>query len=678
MLRPALTTCFGTRTFRVPRNIARHPVNRLLDALLGRKLSTKIIGILVGFFLCALVAIGLTLYVSWQLEGVAAAINDAGSLRMRSWKIAHALARLPVAPDPQDARLLGLQAEVDALERVQAGLARGDPSRPLLLPRDEQIRVAVQRIGDTWHRELKPLLERAVSAADDGQRSAALAAFETAVATFVNDINDVVLRTEASYGRNTNVLRSSQVLLIVLAVIGTVALIRFFFVAVIRPVHELQRGMQRMEREDFGARVPVLTGDEFGELSDGFNRMAEHLQSLYGTLEERVETKTRKLAEKNRELEILLDISRLLRQPAGIEELSRSFLERVKQTFGAAAASVRLFESDSGNLYLTTHDGLSGEFVEREAVLRCGECICGAVTLGDASVVSPVADGLLPGQLEHCAQAGFATVCAVPINHDRQPLGIFNLFFATPVELAEGDRTVLDSLGQQLALTIEHARLRSREKEMAVSEERNLIARELHDSIAQGLAFLNLQAQMLEAALAAGKVDEAREVVAMIESGVQESYGAVRELLQHFRARFDEPDLETAVRAALAKFTAQSGVAADLRVHGAAAPLDVDARTQILYIVQEALSNVRKHAQANRVGVELWCERTGLRLSVADDGSGFDVGSRGSGLSGEHVGLQIMRERAARIGGSLAIRSCPGAGTEVTLEVKREEREAAL
>ena len=74
------------------------------------------------------------------------------------------------------------------------------------------------------------------------------------------------------------------------------------------------------------------------------------------------------------------------------------------------------------------------------------------------------------------------------------------------------------------------------------------------------------------------------------------------------------------------------------------------------------LTNVRKHAQAKQVDVDLWCERTGLRLSVSDDGSGFDVGSRGTGLTGEHVGLQIMRERAARIGGHLAIRSYPGAG----------------
>lgn len=653
-------------------------MTKLVNALLGQKLSTKIIGILVGFFLCALVAIGLTLYISWQLEGVAAAINDAGSLRMRSWKIAHILARLPEGGGAeQGARLVELERQMADLQAVQAGLESGDPARPLFLPRDGAIRADVHRIGQDWRVRIKPLAERVASADTAIGHAAAMADFEMAIAAFVDDINGVVSHMEESNARHTAILRSSQVMLVVLAVIGTVGLIRFFFVAVIRPVSELHHGIQRMAKEDFGVRVSVLAGDEFGELSDGFNRMAEHLQNLYATLEERVEIKTLKLEQKNRELEILLDVSRLLRNPASIEVLSRGFLDRVKETFGATAASVRLFESDSGNLYLTTHDGLSDDFVEREAVLRCGECLCGEVTLGDIPVVSQVSDTPRPDRLGHCARAGFATVCAVPISHDGRPLGIFNLFFATPVELAEGDHAVLDSLGQQLALSIEHARLRAREKEMAVSEERNLIARELHDSIAQGLAFLNLQAQMLERALAAGKVDEAKGVVGMIESGVQESYGAVRELLQHFRARFDEPDLESAMRAALDKFTAQSGVPAEFRIHGEAAPFDVDTRTQILYIVQEALSNIRKHAAARRVDVDLWRERTVLKLAVADDGAGFDIAVNASGLDGEHVGLHIMRERAARIGGSLAIRSHPGEGTEVTLEVKREERETA-
>lgn len=643
-----------------------------MNRLLGQKLSTKITGILVAFFCCALLAIGLTLYISWQLEGVAAAINDAGSLRMRTWHLAHDLARLP---DDQAARrdaLAGLLTEMNKLEEVQAGLMNGDPQRPLFIPRDRDIPASLARLGEHWQTRVRPLAETLVMA-PPAQRPTLLTELEATASGFVAEIDRLVHEMEASYGRNTAILRTSQVLLVVLAVIGTVVLIRFFFVAVIRPVDELQRGMQRMEGDDFAARVPVLTKDEFGDLSRGFNRMGEHLQSLYATLEERVESKTRVLAEKNRELAILYDISRFLNEPATIEDLSRGFLWRVKDTFGADAASVRLLERGSGNLYLTTQDGLDEGFLKREAVLRCGECLCGEAMESDVPVVGQLG-GIIPvaNRLGHCAQAGFATVYAIPANHNKRAVALFNLYFSARTELSPGDRALLESLGQHLALAIEHVRLQSREREMAVSEERNLMAQELHDSIAQGLAYLNLQAQMMDGALKSGKLDEANEVVELIRAGVQESYADVRELLQHFRARFDQPDLDSAIGAVLAKFSTQCDTGVDFSVHGAGPAFDAETETQVLYIVQEALSNVRKHAHARLVRVALCRDRDGLRVTVADDGVGFDMGADGGAGVGAQIGLHIMRERAARIGAALDIRSAPNQGVEVTLTLPRE------
>jgi len=666
-----LTTGLQAGTLNSSDLVSRLANSAWMNRLLGQKLSTKIIGILVAFFCCALLAIGLTLHISWQLEGVAAAINDAGSLRMRTWHLAHDLARLP---DDQAARrdaLPTLLTEMNDLERVQAGLKSGDPQRPLFIPRDHDIPASLDRLGEHWRTRVRPLAETLVMA-PAAQRSALLAELETTATGFVAEIDHLVREMEASYGRNTAILRTSQVLLVVLAVIGTVVLIRFFFVAVIRPVDELQQGMARMEQEEFGARVPVLTSDEFGDLSRGFNRMGEHLQSLYATLEERVETKTRVLEEKNRELAILYDISRFLNEPASIEDLSRGFLWRVKDTFGADAASVRLLERGSGNIYLTTQDGLEEGFIKREAVLRCGECLCGEAMDGDVPVVGQLGGVAPPNRLGHCSQAGFATVYAVPGNHNKRAVTLFNLFFSQPTQLSAGDRALLESLGQHLALAIEHVRLQSREREMAVSEERNLMAQELHDSIAQGLAYLNLQTQMMDGALKSGKLDEANEAVELIRVGVQESYADVRELLQHFRARFDHPDLDSAIGAVLAKFSTQCDTGVDFSVHGAGPAFDAETETQVLYIVQEALSNVRKHAHARLVRVAVSRDRDGLRVTVADDGKGFDQGAGAGAGVGAQIGLHIMRERAARIGAALDVRSAPGEGAEITLTLPRE------
>lgn len=641
------------------------------DRFLGSKISTRIIGILIGFFCFALIAIGTTLYISWKLEGVAAAINDAGSLRMRSWHVAHDLARLPEDPETRRVAIDDIDRELAAVAVIQLGLRTGDPQRPLFIPRDRGIPEAVEAADRRWNAHVLPLA-RKLMAYEPAEREALLVSLQATTDSFVAEVDKLVRSMEGSYARNTAILRTSQVVLIAMAVFGTIVLIRFFFVAVIRPVHELQRGMQRMEGEEFEARVPVLTRDEFGDLSRGFNRMGAHLQSLYGTLEKRVKIETRRLEEKNRELAVLYEVSRFLHTPGSIEEISRGFLARVKDTFGAAAASVRLFDRRSGNLYLTTQDGLAEEFMDREAVLRCGECLCGEAVNGEAAVVGTLDAASSNDRLGHCARAGFATVFAVPIHHNQKAVGLFNLFFAQPTRLSPGDRILLESLGQHLAVAIEHVRLQAREREMAVSEERNLMAQELHDSLAQGLAYLNLQTQVVDGAIRKGRIDEANEAVGLIRVGVQESYADVRELLQHFRVRFDHQDLESAIGAAVAKFSSQCPAGVSYEVEGVGLAFDAEIDTQILYIVQEALSNIRKHANARQVQVTLGRNRDSLEIRIRDDGAGFDLDAIQGGGVGAQVGLHIMRERAARIGARLDIRSRPGEGVELTLYLKRK------
>ena len=175
--------------------------------------------------------------------------------------------------------------------------------------------------------------------------------------------------------------------------------------------------------------------------------------------------------------------------------------------------------------------------------------------------------------LPHCREAGFALVSAYPIAAQHQVLGVYNLFHREPRDIGSEERHMLDSLGQHLGVAIESLRLVSSERELAIAEERNLLAQELHDSIAQALAFLNLQVQMLRKALSAREADEAARVLEEIQAGVQESYADVRELLVHFRTRTGEGDVEHGIRTMLAKFqhqTGHTGGAARERLDGAA------------------------------------------------------------------------------------------------------------
>lgn len=641
-----------------------------------RKLSNKIVGLLVLFFLAALTVIILTLLVSWNLEGGAAAINDAGSQRMRSWRIAHLLEQgarrgegvLPVV-------VAAIGSEVADFEHVLGNLERGDPGRPLAPPRDEEGRQRLQGVKEKWFSTMRPLVDGYVAASDGDGRADWSGRYGQAIPAFVAELNALVSSLEYNYAFNTNLLRSLQILLAVLAVIGTALLIRFFFVMVIRPVDNLYDGIRRMAGNDLAVRLPVETHDEFGVLAQGFNRMAEHLQEVHATLEERVAAKTSSLEQRNLELGLLYEVTAFVNELRSIEDLCAGFLRRIKGATRADAGSVRLHNVGNDEVYLLTHEGLSAEFVSRETSLRCGECLCGEVVEHGTAMVADTQSPPAGMTLRNCAREGIRVATVFTISHNRQTLGVFNLYFQQERIFHRQEIVLLETLGQHLGVAIENQRLRSRERQHAVSEERNLLAQELHDSIAQGLAFLNIQVQLLRDSLGKNRMDEVHSTVEQIQEGVQESYEDVRELLVHFRTRMQQTDLDSAIHSTLERFARQTGIEPAFIRTGTSAPLLPDEQVQVMHIVQEALSNVRKHAHASAVDVKVERSAAGMIIEISDNGRGFAPADISTGNSERHVGLKIMEERARRVGGRCTIESAPGEGTRIVLALMRQPEE---
>jgi two-component system, NarL family, nitrate/nitrite sensor histidine kinase NarX len=147
---------------------------------------------------------------------------------------------------------------------------------------------------------------------------------------------------------------------------------------------------------------------------------------------------------------------------------------------------------------------------------------------------------------------------------------------------------------------------------------------------------------------------------------VRDCYADVRELLLHFRTRTSEEDIGPALRTTLQKFEHQTGLPAHLALEGHGMPLPPDVQVQVLHIVQEALSNVRKHARAGQVELRV-SSSPHWRFEVRDDGAGFDPAR--AGADSTHVGRRIMQERASRIGARVQVRSAPGSGCTVVLEL---------
>ncbi len=636
-----------------------------------QKLSAKIIGILVAFFLVALIAIGLTLYLSWQLVGNAAAINDAGSQRMRTYRIVFLLSRQVQTTEEETAMQAAIAGEVTVFEHIMRNLEQGDPHRPLSLPKNEpEIDRLLKQMRFEWNQEMLPRIED-MQRMPQTQRVAQLVQFRETVEQFVSHVNQLVAAVEVSGTRSATWLRLVQTGLIVLALIGTTLLIGFFFVMVIRPLEEMRDGIRRMSEADFRVRLPVRRNDEFGELGRGFNSMADRLEDIYGKLEQRVEEKTRDIENKHRELTLLYEVAAYLSVPVPRDIACYEVLDKVMQLLDAQAGLVRFVEEGGEQMRIGVHRNMSEEFLRCEGCMPVGTCLCGGAAENGRAVSSQLVQKPAIDAAMACRdREGFVSMVAIPISSKNQILGVFNLFFYSSRSLRDNEVRLLETVGQHLGVAIENQRLVEREKEMAVSEERNLLAEELHDSIAQSLAFLNIQAQMLQDSLRREDMQEAQDELARIREGIQESYDDVRELLVHFRTRIEAGNVESAIASALEKFEGQTGITTELARLGEGRETPAQNAIQILHIVQEALSNVRKHARATQVKVTI--ERNDeCLIAVRDNGCGFDA-QAASDDGDVHVGIKIMRERAHRIGGQFKIESVPGEGTTVTLGLPRD------
>ncbi|GGY35256.1 nitrate/nitrite sensor protein [Pseudoduganella albidiflava] len=635
------------------------------------RLSTKVVGSLLAFLMVALTVIGATLYLSWQLEGSGAAINVTGSLRMHSLRLELAVAGT-ADPARRDAARADGASQLVRIDAVLETLRVGDPQRPLFLPPSAIIRRGFEHVAGRWHSDLRPAA--AALLAQPAIASPQARAFQAQADSFVRDVSGLVEAIERDSENRTFWLRGSQLMLLAFAVGGTVCIVYLLFNLIIAPVASLEAGMARMRERDFAVRLPVDRRDEFGQLAYGFNQMADRLQGVYANLEQLVDSKTAALAAQNRELALLYDSAAFLQKPQRAEAMCDGFLQRLTDYFGADGGSVRVLDPEKGNLHMMVHRGLPAPLVEAERCMKVGECLCGEAVEKKIMVVHDMRRIDRDVQLQ-CHREGFATVSVFHLYAQGQYLGMFNLHFRRHRELGSADKSLLETLGQLLGTAIENLRLGAREREMAISEERNLVAQGLHDSIAQGLNFLNLQVQMLEDSVRRQQYGDVSGIVPLLRAGVQESYEDVRELLLNFRTRLAEESLLATLQSALGKFERQAGIAATLDADPDGAPFPREHQLQLLFIVQEALSNVRKHAGAGHVQVVLR-DRDDFTLAIADDGGGFDMADL-ERKGDSHVGIHIMRERAQRVGATLDVRSAPGAGTTVTLHLPRERRLAA-
>jgi two-component system nitrate/nitrite sensor histidine kinase NarX len=608
-------------------------------------LSHKLIRTGTALLVVALASIGLTLWVTWQLEGGAAAVNEAGRMRMQTWRLSSTIQAGSPASDVQ-----ALVSDFDAsLDTLRAG----DPSRPLFVPWDSGTQSHFATVESLWHKQRDQWLQAQPLSARDSLQTAG---------EFVEAIDRFVLSIEQQLSRFTAILNLFQFVMMALAIGAAVVMLFTGYLYVINPLAQLRQGLRRVESGDFSTRVDVETQDEFGQVAMGFNGMARRLQQMYEGLETQVETKTRHIEAQRTRIEALYEVSAFLARADTIEELSKGFAQRVRGVMKADAVVVRWSDEANQRYLMLATDCFPQDIVEDERSLLAGACACGNLEPDARTRVIPIHSHETV-QMRSCARAGYESLISVPIRLQQRLIGEVDLFFRSTVSLRPDEVELLDALASHLASALEGLRAAALEREAAVGEERALLARELHDSIAQSLAFLKIQVQLLRSANQRGQAEQVQIALDELDAGLRESVNDVRELLVHFRTRTNTDDIEQALQETLQKFRHQTNLQAHLLVQGDGLPLPADVQVQVLHVVQEALSNARKHAGAQNVNVQV-LKGAQWRFLVSDDGIGFRPELA---RDTSHVGMTIMQERAERIGAQVAVVSEPGEGTTVSL-----------
>jgi two-component system NarL family sensor kinase len=266
---------------------------------------------------------------------------------------------------------------------------------------------------------------------------------------------------------------------------------------------------------------------------------------------------------------------------------------------------------------------------------------------------------------------GLCYHASVPLYAHGRKLGVVNVASADWRELSVEDLRLLYTVGDLISMAIERARLFASSQQYGAIEERNRLAREIHDTLAQGLTGIILQLEAVDALLAARSEDE--EIVAGLQRALALSRANLEEArrsMQNLRAAPLESRTLAEALALLVESEQKrtSGMQVKLAVKGKVRTLPDRIEAGLYRIAQEALANSVRHARARNVTVELVILRDQVKLAISDDGQGFDATKmRAGGRSG--YGLVGMNERAKLLGGSLQVQSSPGEGTRIEVAV---------
>lgn len=389
-----------------------------------------------------------------------------------------------------------------------------------------------------------------------------------------------------------------------------------------------------------------------------------------------MEGRSRSLERENRELAILNDIATSLNETLDLSASLRGVLSQVADLLDLTSGWVWLLDESNGTPYLAASQNLPPGLKERPEAME-GSCYClDTFRSGDlkgAANINVVGCSRLRGLAE--GTDGLRYHASIPLTVRGEKLGVMNVASPEWRRLEAEDLRILHTIGEMLAAAVERARLYRKSVESGAVEERNRLAREIHDSLAQDLSGTVFQLETADALLTQyGKGTGEREVgtVPAIHDAVREALRGTRKSLEEARRSvldlratpLEGRSLFEAVERLVGASRTASGPEIRCRPVGAARPLPARVEVGLFRIIQESLANALQHARASSIDVELTATPESVQVVVSDDGVGLESDS----LAGR-FGLIGMRERAHLLGGDVSLESEAGVGTRVEVSI---------
>ena len=377
------------------------------------------------------------------------------------------------------------------------------------------------------------------------------------------------------------------------------------------------------------------------------------------------------LERRMRGLALLTDVVEITSHAVEPDSMLSSCLDMIAQFWDLDGPAVHLVDRETGKWKLVYHRSLPAEVAESiKEIPFTSFPLAEIASKGQAMFVGDLAR-FGPERRQVLERLGRNSQVFVPLKSKDGLIGALGALAKGPQNFTSIDLQLLDLIGGHIASAMERIRLQEEVKRVSALDERDRLARELHDGLAQSLGYLNVQCSHVAGLLSSNRYSGAQEELQQLGAAIRETYDDLREAIFALTpAGSTGQGLIPTILAYLREFQAQSGIETQLLIDDEdTGQLPATTELQLIRVVQEALANVRKHAKAGKATVSIKRMEEEAIITVEDNGDGFDPHAL-DGQEARHFGLEFMRDRVESVNGTLETQSAPGKGTRVIVRVR--------